>query len=112
MIIGCAYLAIAGIVKIRVKNVLSVVCGLLLFLVDGAVINALYSIFDLDSCNSMYLQEAPFENIPWLVTPVIGLMAVTVAFIITALYEQLKLPENERWYKAFTRKKSESTNGN
>ena len=98
MVIGCAYLAISGIVKIRVKNVLSVVAGLLLFVVDGTVINILYSVFGLDPCNSMYLIEPPFADIPWLITPVMGLMGVAVAFAVTALYEQLFLPREERWY--------------
>lgn len=101
MIIGCAYLAVSGIVKIRVKNVLSVTAGLMLFLVDGVIINTLYAIFNLDPCNSMYLLEAPFSDIPWLITPVMGLMAIAVAFVITAIYEQIFIPKNERWYKLF-----------
>ena len=99
MIIGCAYLAVSGIVKIRVKNVLSVAAGLMLFLVDGVIINTLYAIFNLDPCNSMYLLEAPFSDIPWLITPVMGLMAIAVAFVITAIYEQIFIQKNERWYK-------------
>ena len=99
MLIGCIYLLASGIVKIRVKNVFSVIAGLLLFVVDGAVINTIYAICDLEPCNSMYLLEPPFANIPWLITPVMGLMGVAVAFIITALYEQIFLPEDERWYK-------------
>ena len=105
MIIGCAYLALSGIVKIRVKNIISVIAGLLLFLADGAIINALYAIFKLDPCNSMYLLEAPFSNIPWLITPVMGLMGVALAFIITAIYEQIFIPEDERWYKRLARDK-------
>ncbi len=100
MIIGCVYLAVSGIVKIRVRNVLSVIVGLLFFLVDGAVVNTLYHIFNLDPCNSMYLLEPPFSDIPWLITPVMGLMGVAVAFVLTALYEQIFLPEDERWYKS------------
>lgn len=99
MIIGCAYLAISGIVKIRVRNVASVAAGFLLFGIDGFVINTLYAIFKLKTCNSMYLLEAPYENMPWLITPVIGLMGVTLTFIVTALYEQIFLPPSERWYK-------------
>ena len=99
MVIGCAYLAISGTVKIRVRNVISVVVGLLFFVVDGTVINVLYSIFELDPCNSMYLLEPPFAHIPWLITPVMGLMGVAVAFLITALYEQIFLSEDERWYR-------------
>lgn len=106
MLIGCIYLLVSGIVRIRVKNVFSVVAGLLFFVVDGAVINTIYAIFELDPCNSMYLLEPPFSDIPWLITPVMGLMGVAVAFICTALYEQIALPESERWY-TLLRKKGE-----
>lgn len=98
MLIGCIYLLVSGIVKIRVKNVFSVVAGLLLFVVDGAIINTLYAIFKLDPCNSMYLLEAPFPDIPWLITPVMGLAGVVLVFICTALYEKFSLPKEERWY--------------
>lgn len=101
MIVGAAYLFVSGIVKFRVKNVISVVCGLLLFLADGALINTLYSVFDLDPCNSMYLVSAPFAHLPWLITPVMGLMAVLAVFIVTAIYEQIFLPKEERWYSRF-----------
>ena len=53
----------------------------------------------------MYLLEAPFDDIPWLITPVMGLMGVIVAFIISAIYEAVFVPESERWYKALSRKK-------
>jgi hypothetical protein len=109
MVIGCAYLAVSGIVKIRVKNVLSAVAGLLFFVVDGAIINTLYAIFKLDPCNSMYLLEPPFSDIPSLITPVMGLMGVAVAFGVTALYEQIFLPKEERWY---TLLKNKSTDKN
>ena len=111
MIIGCIYLLVSGIVKIRVKNVFSVVAGLIFFLVDGAVINTIYAIFKLDPCNSMYLLEAPFPDIPWLITPVMGLMGVTLAFALTALYEYLALPKEERWY-TLIRKKNEQKREN
>ena len=107
MIIGCAYLAVCGIVKIRVKNIFSAIAGLLFFVVDGTVINTLYAIFKLDPCNSMYLLEPPFSDIPWLITPVMGLMGVAAAFIITALYEQIFLPKDERWYTLLKQRKSE-----
>ena len=98
MLIGIMYLLVAGYVKIRVKNVISVVIGLLIFFVDGMMINTLYAVCGLEPCNSMYLLEAPFADIPWLITPVMGLMGVIVAFAITAVYEWIALPKEERWY--------------
>ena len=56
----------------------------------------------------MYLLEAPFPDMPWLITPVMGLMGVAVAFIITAAYEQIALPKEERWYSLLREKYSKA----
>ena len=104
MIVGCALLAVLGIVKIRVRNVLSVALGLLLFVVDGTLMNALYAACELPPCNSMYLLGSPFENLPWLTTSVIGLIALATTFVITLIYEQLFVPKDERWYALLKRK--------
>lgn len=109
MVIGCIYFAVSGIVKIRVKNVISVCAGLFIFFVDGTIINMLYAMFKLEPCNSMYLLEIPFKNLPWLTTPIIGAMAVTLAFILTSLYEFFFLPAKERWYKQISHSKDENT---
>ena len=112
MIIGCIYLLVSGIVKIRVRNVFSAIAGLSFFVLDGAVINTLYAIFNLDPCNSMYLLEAPFPDIPWLITPVMGVAGVLAVFICTAIYEQISLPKEERWYtllKEHTAQKNKSS---
>ena len=99
MVIGCILLFTAGFVKIRVfSNVISVVSGLCFFVVDGFIINTLYSIFGLEPCNSMYLLEAPFSDIPWLITPVMGILAVIFAFSVCMLFEAIALPKEERWY--------------
>lgn len=108
MLIGIIYLLVSGLVKIRVKNVISVIAGLMIFFVDGVIINTLYAICNLEPCNSMYLLEAPFADMPWLITPVMGLMGVAVAFIITATYEQIALPKEERWYSLLREKHSKS----
>lgn len=99
MVFGALYLLVGGFVKLRVFNTLSVVCGLLLFILDGAIVNALYHAFGLSPCNSMYLQENPFPELPWLSSFVMGLAAVALVFAITALYEQVAFPKEERWYE-------------
>ena len=104
MIIGTIFLLVGGFVKIRVTNVISVVFGLSIFVIDGFIINTLYSLFDIDPCNSMYLLEAPFPDIPWLNTIVMGIMGVTLAFIICAVYEQIFIPKEERWYSLLSEK--------
>ena len=104
MIVATLYLLVSGFVKIRIHATFSAVCGLLLFVVDGFIINTLYSIFNIEACNSMYLIEAPFPDMPWLNAWVMGLMGVTLAFLICAVYEQIFLKKEERWYSLLIKK--------
>ena len=104
MVLGCIYLLVSGMVKIRVSNVISVIAGLSFFVIDGAIINTLYLISGRGECNSMYLQELPFPDMPWLNTLTMGIMGVAVAFIATAIYEQVALPCEERWYSKLKRR--------
>lgn len=104
MVLGCIYLVVSGMVHIRVKNVISVALGLLFFVLDGAIINALYAIFRLDPCNSMYLLELPFPDMPWINTLTMGIAGVAVVFITTALYELCALPRDQRWYSNLKRR--------
>lgn len=98
MIFGCAYLLFAKYIKIRVFNCISAFCGLCLFLVDGLIINGLYAIFKLDPVNSMYLLEPPYSKLPWINTYLIGVFALLLVFAITAIYEQIALKKEDRWY--------------
>lgn len=98
MLLGAIYLLVGKFIKIRVFNVLSVVFGLCIFLIDGLIVNAIFLHFRGEEANSMFLQEPPFDSMPWLNTAFIGLVAVVVCFTITAIYEQIALPSNERWY--------------
>ena len=104
MLFGCIYLLVGGYVKIGVSNMLNVLLGLILLVVDGALIILLHYIFGLDLPNSMYLLRIPFESMPWLNVVTIGLIAMAIIFIATALYEQFALKKEDRWYtklKAF-----------
>ena len=98
MLLGCIYLIVGRYVKIRVHSVLGVACGLLILLVDGAVVNALNKVFKMPSVNSMYLEGAPFDNIPWLNTITIGVIGVAVTFLIGVIVEFFSLEKNDRWY--------------
>ena len=98
MIVGAALLAVLGFVKIRIKNVVSVAIGLTLFVVIGASMNSLFAYFELPTHNSMYLLKIPFENLPWLRTSTIGLMALATTVTLSAIYEQIFVPKSERWY--------------
>ena len=104
MLLGCIYLLVSGIVKIRVTNVISVMAGLSFFVIDGTIINTLYTVFGRGVCNSMYLQELPFPDMPWLNTLTMGLLGVSVALVATVIYEFVALPRDERWYSKLKRR--------
>ena len=97
MLFGCIYLLVGGFVKIRVFNTLSVALGLAIFIVDGLIINTLYSAFNIPACNSMYLLELPFPSMPWLTPLLMGIVGILIVFISTCLYE-LRLEKTQRWY--------------
>ncbi|MBQ3235734.1 MAG: YwaF family protein [Clostridia bacterium] len=108
MLFGCIYIVTAGFLKPRVSNLFYVFFGLILLIVDGGLMIFLHWIFKLELPNSMYLLERPFEAIPWLNVVTIGILAMVIIFIATALYEQLALKKEDRWYtklKAFIESK-------
>lgn len=105
MTFGCIYLLVGGYINIRVKNVMSVICGLLLLLADGIMVISLYRMFNMDPPNCMYLLENPFPQIKWFNPLVLGGIGVCIVFIITAIYEQVALVEENRWYTKFKESK-------
>lgn len=97
MVFGCLYILVGGFIRIDVSNCLSLVFGLCLFLVDGFIINSLYLIFGLGQCNSMYLQQVPFEAYPWLNTYVMGLAGLLLVFIFTCICEHFMKKKQDRF---------------
>lgn len=105
MLAGAIYLIVGGFVKIRVfDTVIGSIMGLLMFVADGFIVNRLIAIADMSPRNSMYLQEPPFESLPWINTLTIGILGVLIAFSVSALVEQIALPKEERWYSKINRK--------
>ena len=96
MIFGCIYLRVGGFMRVSLYNVASVTAGLMLFIVIGVTVNMLYRIFDLGSCNCMYLEEAPFPDLPFINTWTIGVAGVLITALIGFIAELTTLPREER----------------
>lgn len=103
MIFGCILLLTSGYVRIRVgRGCAAVAAGLALFLADGLFVNWLFDRFSLPSPNAMYLRELPFPSLPWINTVTIGIAAMLTVLLTSAIYEQIALPREERWYRRLT----------
>lgn len=98
LLFGAIYLLVGKFIKIRVHNVLSVLFGMLFLLADGGIIIGIYKLCNLNVPNTMYLLNIPFENLPWINTWTIGVIAVLLTFAITAIYEQFAIKKEDRWY--------------
>ena len=103
MVFGCIYMLVGKYVRIRVFNVFSAACCLLLFVVDGAIVNGLFALCDIPPVNAMFLQEPPFPSLPWLNPLLMGVVILGVFFGLLALYEWKCFPPEERWYKKYKR---------
>lgn len=112
MLAGSIYLLVGKYVNPRVfTSVLGVTIGLSIFAADGIVLNTLYKIAGFEDLNSMYLQEPPFENMPWLNTLTIGVIGILVTFLIGMITEFIAVPKEERWYskiKQYIKEKKEN----
>lgn len=98
MIFGTLFILTQGYVKIEtISMTISTTIGLVIFAIDGLIVNTLFSICKLDSVNSMYMQEFPFD-IPGGSFITLGILGVLVAFIFSNIYELISKPSNERWY--------------
>lgn len=98
LIIGCVWLLCGKYIKIRVFNTISILLGMSLLLIDGVFVNTLFEYCKIGSVNSMYLLEPPVASMPWFNTAFMGILAIVVGFLITAIYEQIALPKEDRWY--------------
>lgn len=114
MLFGCLYLLVGGFIKIRVKNVLSVLYGLIGLILLGWIVIGIYSLAGLDPPNTMYLLARPFDDYPWINTATIGIAGLLVVFTISAIYEQIALPKEDRWYSLMRayRKRNEDNRRN
>lgn len=107
MLLGCIYLLAGGYIKIRVDNVVSGVCCLLLLIADGIVVIAIHRLCGLTPPNCMFLLENPFPQIKWFNPLVLGVFAVLLLFAVTAVYEQIALEKEDRWYSRLQKKLEE-----
>lgn len=102
MLFGCIYMMVGGYIRVRVFNAVSVTAGLGTFVICGLGVNLLYTLCGMEPPDGMFLLSNPY--IP--VSPIIlGIGVILLMFIVLALYE-LRLPEEERWYRKMRKKES------
>lgn len=98
MIFTTLFLLTQGYVKINaISLTASTMLGLLLFLVDGFVINSLYKMFNLPEVNAMYMLDFPLD-IPGFNFITLGILGVIITFIVGNIYELIYFDKKDRWY--------------
>ena len=98
MVFGTVYLFVFKYAKLEVvRTTKSIFFGLLIFTACGLVVNVLFDVFSLPSVNAMYMQEAPFPEVPFLNFFTIGILAMLLSFIGLNIYEIFTLPKEERF---------------
>lgn len=101
MLFGCIYMRTGGFVRIRVFNAVSVAAGLLTFVLCGIAVDSLYEAFGMEAPDGMWLDSNPYIGIPPLV---LGLLFVVGLFLVLHLWD-MRLPEEDRWYRKIQRRK-------
>lgn len=104
LIAGSLFLKFGNYIQIRVKNMISVVIGLLTLGVYGWFVVGLHLLCGLDAPNSMLVLEGPYPALPWINIYTIAAAAIVVLFTFTALYEQFALKPQDRWYNNLKKK--------
>ena len=104
LLLGSIWLLIGGYFKIRVKNLIAIAIGLISLMILGWGMIGLYAAFGLDPVNCMFLLEPPIPSVPIINTYMIGIAALVILFTITAIYEQIALKKEDRWYSNFKKR--------
>lgn len=89
MLIGSLWLFIAGYAKISYSNILTYSGGLLVYLVVGLGVNAIFVANGLNHPNAMYLLHPPLPDVPmmnFLTMPLLMLVAILIFVNIYQLF--------------------------
>ena len=98
MLLASLYLLIGGYVKIRVKNIISYIIGIMICVYDGIMIDLIFIISGLPHPNAMYLSRPPLSGVPWLSSYTIVSIVGVLIQLVTMVYEQIALERENRWY--------------
>lgn len=112
MLFGCIYMLVGKYIRIRVFNALSCLAGMVVFVLDGLLMDWLFVSIGKEPVDGMFLRETPLAQFPNLSVWVLAPLALLIIFAGLALYEQKCLPEEERWYTRLKERKNKNTKEN
>ncbi len=98
MIVGCLYLFVGGYVKIRVKNLIPYIAGLVGCGVLGLLVTWMFVGSGLDNPNAMYLFEPALAGVEFTKGYYIALIMLAIITVLTATWEFFALKKEDRWY--------------
>lgn len=85
MLVGCLYLYIGGYIRVRLFNTVSIIAGLLTFVICGVSMNWLYDTFGMEAPDGMFLRSNPYFPFSPIVP---GIIYVIIMFIGLWLHDR------------------------
>lgn len=98
MLFGCIYLLAGKYIRIRAFNAFSCLLGLLVMVLDGALMNWLFILCGKEPIDGMMLTESLLESAPWLTVWILGPIALLLLLGGLTLYERCCFAKEDRWY--------------
>lgn len=103
MLLTSVYIFIAGYSKIRVSNLISVSVGLVFNGLLGLFSNWVFAIKGWETQNAMWFYDGLLEGVAATKGYFVAIYILVAIFIFTAIYEQVKLKKEDRWYSQLRR---------
>lgn len=92
-----------GYIKVDlIKNMKHIIISVIMMYLIGLYCNKIFEVLvsyeEAYSVNSMFIIHSPFDGVPFLIYPVIALIALVLYFVLFFIWELFIYPKGNRWY--------------
>jgi hypothetical protein len=92
-----------GYIKVDlIKNMKHIIISVIMMYLIGLYCNKIFEVLvsyeEAYSVNSMFIIHSPFDGVPFLIYPVIALIALVLYFVLFFVWELFIYPKGNRWY--------------
>ena len=92
-----------GYIKVDlIKNMKHIIISVIMMYLIGLYCNKIFEVLvsyeEAYSVNSMFIIHSPFDGVPFLIYPVIALIALVLYFVLFFVWELFIYPKGNRWF--------------